>query len=556
MHTLALTLALTAVPLASPATPQSSAVLATAPAEALFLAYSPDVSAVREAMTDNSWYGYFIEGPGAVYVDWVSELFMDLEDGGQQPFDVLDSFEELARAADGELLVYATDRALAITLSAGEQRGKVDQELTEFLEGLPVQWTVTQSEMHGHTLQLWTPEEGEVVIGRTSGAGTVRVFIGARQEKVLPVLRASLSAEAGEGLTPEAERIASRVRGDVPRFVLVSDLRKLGELVLEKSKGSEEQAGIEQFLTTAGLDQPTWLLADVHRGRDGALHQVLKLQFQPETGLARLTDHLHQVELADLTGVPLDADYLGVGRVDVAGMIETFLDLAGPELQGLWDNSMAAGESATGVHLQEDVLGLFTGRFAYWRERWPEGGVPLADVLQGVTLRIGVLDGEALQDSLFDLLDSTGMGNLYDVDEVGEYDAWLPADRGMPGLGLEEGALPSLVFTPEALLVCSSTVDLEATVAHFEAERVPIVSDSGAAGEVLAALEGSYFVTRQEMVDTVQSITSQLHLLGEMLQAELGEEPTRAELHKWFPGRTTVTYRRTDEGLEIVGTVR
>ena len=417
-----------------------------------------------------------------------------------------------------------------------------------------MQWTVTRSEMHGHSLQLWTPDEGEVVIGRTSGAGTVRVFIGARQEKVLPVLRASLAAEAGEGLTPEAERIASRVRGGVPRFVVASDLRKLGELVLEKADGPD-QAGIERFLTTAGLDQPTWLLADVHRGSDGGLHQVLKLQFQPETGLARLAGHLHQVEHADLAGVPLDADYLGVGRIDVVGMIETFLDLAGPELQELWDNSMAAGESATGVHLSEDVLGLLTGRFAYWRERWPEGGVPLADVLQGATVRIGVLDGEALQDSLFDLLDATGMGELYEVDEIGELDVWLPADRGMPDL-LEQGALPSLVFAPEALLLCSSTVDLEATVAQLGSEQIPTVADSAAAGEVLSALEGSFFVTRQEMVDTVRSITSQLHLLGELMQAELGEEPSRAELLEWFPGRTTVTYRRTVEGLEIIGTVR
>jgi len=543
MQTLILSLLLTTLPTARPAGPQASTLLSTAPEDALVLAYTPDVSDLRDAALGSDWYGYFVEGPGSAYVDAFRDLLVDEdEEGASELLAVVDSLRPLLSAADGELLIEVTERGLGLTLAAGAAVEETDGALTAFLEELPVEWTVTESRMLEHTLQLWRLEGEPVVVARSLGEGVLRLFLGKEQEDVLPVLRGAISREPRAELAPGAARIAERLRGGAPRIVLAADLSRFARFLVAQEPEAEHEE-LERVVRAIGLDRPTWGLADLHRGADGALHQVMRLEFAPETGMARVAGNLHRIEPADLAGVPLGADYLGLGRVDVVGLLDTVLELGGPELAETWDEGMMAAESATGVHVEEDVLGLLAGGFAFWRERWPEGGVSLEDPLQGVTVRIGVLDGEALQDSLLDLLDSTGAGDLFELDEVDGLDAWSPG--GGPGL-------PSLVFAPGAVLVVGSGVDVAAVVARHRAGEAPSGEPSEAAAEVLSAVEDAFFVTRQDTIDTVRSIVSQLHLLGELVGFELGEEPTRAELAESFSGSTLVVYRRTAEGIEVV----
>lgn len=543
MQTLILSLLIATLATARPTGPRASTLLASAPDDALVLAYTPDVSDLRAAVLGSDWYGYFVEGPGSAYVDAFLDMIVDEdEEGASELLAVVDSLRPLLSGTDGELMLEVTGRRLGLTLDAGEAVEEVDGALTAFLEGLPVEWTVTQSRMLEHTLQLWHVEGEAGVVARSRGEGVLRLFLGREQEDVLPAIRQALSREPRAELTPGAARIASRLRGGVPRFVLVSDLSRIaGFLVAEQPQAEHEK--LERVLSTLGLDRPTWALADVHRGADGALHQVMRLDLAPETGMARVAGHLHRIESADLAGVPLGADYLGLGRVDLVGLLDTVLELGGPELTETWDEGMKAAESATGVHVEEDVLGLLTGGFAFWRERWPEGGVSLEDPLQGVTVRISVLDGEALEDSLLDLLDASGAGDLFELDEVDGLDAWLPG--GLPGL-------PSVVFAPEAVLVVGSGLDVEAGVARHRAAEAPSDEPSETAAEVLSAVDGAFFVTRQDTLDTVRSIVSQLHFGGELLGFELGDEPTREELAEWFSGSTLVVYRRTADGIEVV----
>lgn len=532
-----LSLALALIPLVQ--APTEVSVRAAIPAEALASLYTPDAGATREAFLGSPWFRFYGEGPGRPQVAFVAELMQELF--GERDSEALERWGELARALEGEALVYVPGEALVVVLHGG-----VDEELDALLRALPEPlggFEVTPLDV-AVGREMWISKDaGGLRIARARGARSVIVF-GPSPAACASELSAALARLEEGAPAPAALRLESQLADEAPTLAFDIDLRAIAALAV----GGDED--LNTLLEGLGLDRECFL-SGAARQEEAGLSEHLLWSFGADTGFARLMSSFSPVEVSDLRTLPAGTKEFSLMRWSPRVFLDSLVGLFGERGEELREAALDAGEAALGVRFDRDVLAYLDGRLAFYQRPLDGGPLDLTDPLLGQSLQVGVSDGAALEESFARLLEASGAEEVFELESFGDHDVWVPLAGEAEGL-----SLPRLVFTDEALLIVAASEDLGHALAPFGEGARPSLSDESPAVEALRANSGAFYFSYHKLSSQVALSTQQVFSAAELMEHDLGRAPSWEELQRWFPETGITSGWHSERGVEVFATIR
>jgi hypothetical protein len=525
--------------------PAVDSLLATVPDDAYLLVHCRDLAALRARAERNDWYRLLGTSHGAPLLEGFARELR------AQTHSELDELLAMARALEGEVVFFdtgtvagfvteppASRAALVELVRAWLPEGDAAARRTLEIAGGSVELVAWPDELDG-----WTGRAGHFA-AFVDHPRALSIYSGDDSAAVLTALTAGVMGLGAERRAPLVSSYLAAGGGRGTGLELFVDFTPL----VEQAEAALKQAvdGVLPDPTRLlGLEAGTWLHASADVFPGTRVDCRARLRLPPDTLAAQLADTFGPLPHTLPADLPRGVFGLWALHWDVklfySRVRAAYAAADRPEGFELVDGGIEAARGMVDVDPVVDVLNQLTGDVALYLVDDP-GGEPVGPRevrgLRVLGFQLGLLDGDAFLTAFEKLIDTGGLANVLDHEEIAGADAYVAAE----GYAFDGG----LAFLPRAFTAAPSRRVLErALLALTRADDASLLDGS----RMQAAIDesaGACFLACVEMTPLRRFLLPKLEgdlLLPPLEEGQAGRDPFDAQLIS--------TVRRTRDGFEF-----
>ena len=517
-------------------TAPQSPLLASVPADSIFVASCDDPAALRANLLSHQFVRLFDGGSGTPYVTAITDLILSEPEGG----DVLGGLEFAKRfcdSFDGPIVAFANTSGAGFMTTSTRGGVKLRAALDEMLIGMPEAEISDRGTHRGFQLRSIKPKgRGRGVMIRAEWQSVTGLFMG--EGDVLSAAKDSI------------QRYISQASSDIGAQLLnarplagATGSRSAIDFMLDISRIAEMSGA--QEASEMGLTEDCWIYGRVDLGGPTQAEAVLDLRLPERGPIPAFLNVLKPVMADDLKVIPSDALSLTAIQIDLELLLETIIEEGGPEAEDSIDQVRQASIGATGRDLIDELFLGMTGYFATYELEPPTNPDDISSVLggQGV-FALGVHDSEEMLEVLDDLVSVGGVDSMIDFRDYKDIEMWVVDVDGLS---------PALAFMEGHLLFSMSTEYIERAIDHAMTPGSKSILQSPAGRQLLEYGTGGFFVSYLDtalaawrtlnQAAMVAELTPELQFLSNMPQIDL------AAVKREVRGLTISSFVRTAKGL-------
>jgi len=336
----------------------------------------------------------------------------------------------------------------------------------------------------------------------------------------------------------------------------------------------EEALGV---ITELGFLDVAWAYLNVDIGLGENLDFAAGLHIPHDTVIGDFADLLGPAPIGMLKRLPNACSSLSLCNYDVAGAWQLFLEVLSSFTQEGYDNVLQGLQSARdlwGIDLEEELLLQFTGDFASFSMRVPEGeiknpleqlaleaeGVPARSTAAALASRdlfnesagflVGLADPYAVQDTLEKLLLIAGVSGLVEEDDYQDYT--------YHSMDLEQQSLV-WSFTDDNLLCSVSSTPLHNMLSRAEVDVADKSHLNRFRGVLATCGPEVGLISISDTRNTIESMIAAMGLFGQVLPVTTGipglhdlstlELPEKEVVGSYFQGTLIQKIARTKDAV-------